>query len=146
MSPTPYLVSMLFSRPRWSFFQGVPDLWWISVEHLPGLFSELKTFWDNLGLHVLLITLWWHMKIILCTNFYEKFDRKKISNFFYIEFDCQILSNFFYNEFGCKNFSKFFEERLIKLWCFHAKVWGFTNDLLLTLHNFSQLTDFQKWS
>ena len=82
VSQTPYLVSMLFSRPRWSFFQGVPNILGIPFKTFSGLFGELKTFWGNLGPHVPLITLWRHVKIMLCTNIYEKFDRKKNSNFF----------------------------------------------------------------
>ena len=82
VSQTPYLVSMLFSRPRWSFFQGVPNILGIPFKTFSGLFGELKTFWGNLGPHVPLITLWRQVKIMLCTNIYEKFDRKKNSNFF----------------------------------------------------------------
>ena len=78
----PYLVTMLFSSPRWSFFQGVSDIWGIPFKTFSGLFGELKTFWGNLGPHVPLITLWWQVKIVLCTDFYEEFDRKKILNFF----------------------------------------------------------------
>ena len=82
LSQTPYLVSMLFSRPGWSFFQDVLNIWGIPFKTFLGLLGELKTFWGNLGLHVSLITLWRHVKIMLCTNIYEKFDRKKNSNFF----------------------------------------------------------------
>ena len=95
VSQTPYLVTMLFSRPRWSFFQGVPNIWGIPFKTFSGLFGELKTFWGNLGPHVLLITLWRQVKIVLCTDFYEEFDRKKISNFFYTEFECKIFLSFF---------------------------------------------------
>ena len=44
VSQTPYLVSMLFSRPRWSFFQGVPNILGIPFKTFSGLFGELKTF------------------------------------------------------------------------------------------------------
>ena len=114
VSQTPYLVSMLFSRPRWSFFQGVPDIWGIPFKTFSGLFGELKTFWGNLGPHVPLITLWRHVKTMLCTNIYEEFDRKKNSNFFYNEFGCKIFWVFFYIEFNFKIFFKIFWGKIHK--------------------------------
>jgi len=53
VSQTPYWVTMLFSRPRWFFFQGVPNIWGIPFRTFSGLFGELKTFRGNLGPHVL---------------------------------------------------------------------------------------------
>ena len=68
VSQTPYWVTTLFSRPRWFFFQGVPNIWGIPFRTFSGLFGELKTFRGNLGPHVLLITLWRHVKIMLCIH------------------------------------------------------------------------------
>jgi len=111
VSQTPYLVTMLFSSPRWSFFQGGSDIWGMPFKTFSGLFDELKTFSGNLGPHVPLITLWWQVKIVLCTDFYEEFDRKKFRTFFYIESECKIFSIFFTLNLTSKYFSNFFGKK-----------------------------------
>ena len=72
-----------FFKPKMVFFSRVSDIWEMPFKTFLGLFDELKTFWDNLGPHVPLITLWWQVKIVFCTNFYEEFDRKKNFELFF---------------------------------------------------------------
>ena len=97
---------MLFSSPRWSFFQGVSDIWGIPFKSFSGIFGELKRFWGNLGPHVFLITLWWQVKIV--QTFMRNLTVKKFWTFFYIESECKIFSNFFTLNLTSKYFSNFF--------------------------------------
>ena len=115
VSQTPYLVSMLFSRPRWSFLQGVPNILGIPFKTFSSLFRELKRFWGNLGPHVSWITLWRQVKIMLCTNIYEKFDRKKkFELFFTLNLAVKCFWVFFYIEFNFKIFFKIFWGKIHK--------------------------------
>ena len=114
VSQTPYLVSMLFSRPRWSFFQGVPNILGIPFKIFRAYLVSWKRFeaiWDHMFLWSLCDDTW---KSCFAQIFMKNLTVKKIRTFFTLNLAVKFFEVFFYIEFNSKIFFKIFWGKIHK--------------------------------